>query len=418
MSAGNGSMDSIAIVGASLAGVQAARALRRHGFDGRLSIIGDEPHLPYDRPPLSKNYLTDETVDEDKLRLRPVIDPSELAADWHLGAPAVSLRRPDVDAQGRLGGSFTISIGDGTTIEADGVIIATGARARTIGGEDLDGVHVLRTLDDARSVRSAFEAAPTRVVVIGFGFIGAEVAASARERGIETTIVELAETPMARVLDAEAGLAIAELHRSHGVDVRLGVGVAGFESDDGRLTGVRLDDATTVEADAAIVGVGVAVNTDWLGDSGLHVDDGIVVDETCLAAPGVVVAGDVARWPNPRLGGRSTRIEQWDNAVEMGGYAATRLLAWAAGEPVEPFQPVPWFWSDQYDRKIQLAGVPAERVEVVQGSFEEGRVVRLYLGDGDVVTGALCWNRPRQAIMARQLIANGADLVEIREALG
>lgn len=408
-------MDAVAIVGASLAGVQAAQALRRKEFDGRISIVGAEPHLPYDRPPLSKSFLTDDEVDEDKLRLRPVVDPDQLGVDWHLGSPATALRRPEGSAAGDDG--FEIELGDGSTVTADGLIVATGARARALPGtDDIDGVHVLRTLDDARALRATLAAEPTSVVVVGFGFIGAEVASSARTRGHAVTIVEAAESPMSRVVDPEAGAEIAQLHRDHGVDVRLGVGVDGFDTDGGRLVGVRLADGTTVEATAAVIGIGVAPNTEWLDGAGLTIDDGVVADDTCLAAPGIVVAGDVARWPNRRFGDRSTRVEQWDNAVEMGAYAATRLLAWAAGDEIDPYQPVPWFWSDQYDRKFQLAGVPAGRPEIVQGSFAEGRVVRLYV-DGDRVMGALCMNRPRQAIMARQLIAAGAAPAEVRDQL-
>ena len=280
-----------------------------------------------------------------------------------------------------------------------------------------DGVHVLRTLDDADALRARFEAGPDRLVVVGAGFIGAEVAATARELGLDVSIVEAADTPMSRVLDPEAGMAIAELHRGHGVDVRLGTGVAGFVAD-GALSAVELGDGTAIEAQVAVIGIGVIPNTEWLAGSGLTVDNGVVADATCLAAPGIVVAGDIARWPNPRFGGDLMRVEQWDNAVEMGGYAAKRLLAWAEDATVEPFQPVPWFWSDQYDRKIQLAGVVSDRSRIVQGSHAEQRFVQAYLDDADRVVGALCWNRPRQAIMARTIIADGVSLDDALDKLG
>ena len=193
--------------------------------------------------------------------------------------------------------------------------------------------------------------------------------------------------------------------------------MAGFEASDGRLEAVALSDGTSIQASVAVVGIGVIPNTDWVEGSGLTVDDGIVADATCLAAPGVVVAGDVARWPNERFGGRLMRVEQWDNAVEMGGYAGRRLVADPVAD-VEPFAPVPWFWSDQYDRKIQLAGVPTGRSRVVQGTIAERRFVQIYLDDDDRLAGALCWNRPRQAIQARQLVAAGASAADAASQLG
>ncbi len=402
-------MTTIVVVGASLAGTQAAQAMRRAGFDGRLVMVGAEPHYPYDRPPLSKSYLVDAEVDEERLRLRPTVDPDVLAADWRLGRRAVAL-----DDQRSV-----VELDDGEQLGYDGLVIATGARPRRLPMADppTDGVFELRTLDDARALRAALAAGPTRVAVCGAGFIGAEVAASARERGLEVTLVDAADAPLDRVLDTEAGLAVADLHRDHGVDVRLGVGVADIDRSGPRVDGMVLSDGSIVAAEVVVVGIGVVPNTEWLSSSTLTIDDGIVADETCLAAPGIVVAGDVARWPNPRFGGRSMRVEQWDNAIDMGGYAGRRLLAALDGGRVEPFEPTPWFWSDQYDRKIQLAGVVGERREVVQGSVAERRFVQIY-GDGTGrLTGALCWNRPRQAIMARQLVTDGETMDAARTKL-
>lgn len=398
------------VVGASLAGLHAAQALRRQGFDGDLTLVGDEPHYPYDRPPLSKDFLAG-PGDVDKLRLRPAADPEALGVRWLLGRRAVGLTRHEPS-----GGQVLLD--DGQAVGFDGLIVATGARPRLLPGAPtgLAGLHVLRSLDDALALREALDAGPSRVVVIGFGFIGAEVAATARARGLEVTVLEAAEAPLARVLDAEAGMAVADLHRGHGVDVRLGATVAGFTDDGFAVTGVVLGDGTVIEAPVVVVGIGVAPNTSWLEGAGLTIDDGLVADETCLAAPGIVVAGDVARWPNPRFG-RLMRVEQWDNAVEMGGYAGRRLLAWSRGETVEPFAPVPWFWSDQYDRKIQLAGVPGPGVAMAQGTLAEQRFVRVYHAEGSVV-GALCWNRPRQAIQARELVGRAAPLAEALEVLG
>jgi NADPH-dependent 2,4-dienoyl-CoA reductase/sulfur reductase-like enzyme len=402
----------VAIVGASLAGVHAAQALRRQEFDGEIVVVGDEPHYPYDRPPLSKQFLAG-TMEIERLRLRPAADPAALGVEWRLGRRATGLAL-DTD-----GGGGELVLDEGPPLGFDGLVIACGASPRPLPGAGrLDGVHLLRTLDDCLALRAALDERPARVLVIGAGFIGAEVAATARERGHEVTVVEAAEAPLTRVLDAGAGMAVAELHRSNGVDVRLGAQVAGLQADGaGRVRAVDLADGTTVEAPVVVVGIGVTPNTGWLDGSGLSIDDGVVADETCLAAPGVVVAGDVARWPNTRFAGRSMRVEQWDNAIDMGAYAGRRLLAWAGGAGIDPFEPVPWFWSDQYDRKIQLAGVSGPSSELLQGSVADQQFVQLYLDDQGQPCGALAWNRPRQAVMARQLIAGRASLDELRAQL-
>ena len=246
---------------------------------------------------------------------------------------------------------------------------------------------------------------------MGAGFIGAEVAATARGRGLDVTMVEMAETPLERVLGAEMGRVCAEVHADHGVDLRLGVGVASITGTD-RVEQVVLSDGTRLDADVVVVGVGVIPNTEWLEGSGLEIDNGVVCDETCLAAPGVVAAGDVARWPNP-LFGQSMRVEHWDNAIEQGMAAARRLLA---GEAAEPFAPVPWFWSDQYDRKIQLAGRsgPDDEVFVVTGSLEERRFAAIY-GRGGRIVAVLGFNRPRHVMQYRRLIARSAPWEEALE---
>ncbi len=422
----------VVIVGASLAGMQAAQTMRRSGFDGEIVMVGAESHYPYDRPPLSKQFLAG-NWDEEKLTLRGAVDPTEHDLTWMLGQPATGLDLANRD----------IAIGD-ERVAYDGLIIATGATPRALPGVDLEGVHVLRTLDDARSLRTDLAQGevvqPRRVCVIGAGFIGAEVAATAQQLGHQVTMVEAAEAPLARVLDLETGMAIAELHRSNGVDVRLGVGVEAIRGDggeDGRVNQVVLSDGTTIETDVVVVGIGVIPSTEWLAESGLELDNGIVCDNTCLAAPGVVVAGDIARWPNQRYGNKMMRVEQWDNAIEQGAYAGKRLLAWlnqadsdqadsdqtvsdqvpADHSDIEPYAPVPWFWSDQYDRKIQLAGVPSKTAELVHGSLEERRFVQIYADADGAFVGAVAWNRPRHAIKARQLLIRGRTLDEAREEL-
>ncbi|MEQ8717019.1 MAG: FAD-dependent oxidoreductase [Acidimicrobiales bacterium] len=385
------SVQSLIVVGASLAGLRGVEAVRRDGFDGAITLIGDEPHTPYDRPPLSKQVLSGDW-DADKTGLADDDRLTELDVTFRSGVAATAF-----DAASR-----TVTLADGSSLSADGVMIATGARTRTIPGTDgLAGVHTLRTLDDSLAIRADLEAAPRRVVVVGAGFIGAEVAATARERGLDVSIVEMAEVPLERAIGAAAGEVVADVHRDHGVDVRLGVGVSAIEGD-GRVERVTLDDGTVLEADVVVVGVGVQPNTEWLEGSGLTIDNGVVCDETCLAAPGVTAAGDVARWPNP-LFDEMMRVEHWDNAVEQGTHAARRLLA---EDPGEPFAPVPWFWSDQYDRKIQLAGRcrPDDVTELVTGSFEERRFALIYGREGRI-TAVLGFNRPRHVMKFRQLIA-------------
>ena len=386
---------SVSIVGASLAGYWAAETLRRDGFEGRISLIGDEPHAPYDRPPLSKKFLAGD-LDDDRLPLTTAEKLADLDLEMRLGCRATGL---DVATR-------TLEV-DGVAEPYDGLLIATGARCRNLPGTvGLAGVHTLRTRDDAEAIRDALANGARRVVVVGAGFIGAEVASTAIGRGAEVTMVEALEAPFGRVLGVEMGAVMADLHRRHGVDLRTGVGVDEVLGDD-RLAGVRLADGATLEADLLVVGIGVVPNTDWLEGSGLTLDDGVVCDETCLAAPDVAAAGDVARWPNPRYG-EVMRVEHWDNAVQQGVHAARRLLQ--SDEEATPYAPVPWFWTDQYDRKVQLAGRPHtdDEVRVVAGSTAEHRFAAFYGRDGRF-TAALGMNRPRQVMQSKGLLDAGAS---------
>jgi NADPH-dependent 2,4-dienoyl-CoA reductase/sulfur reductase-like enzyme len=399
-------MPSIVVVGGSLAGLRAAEELRREGFDGTLTVVGDEPHRPYDRPPLSKQVLAGDW-EQERIDLTVVADGGveALDVDWRLGTRAASL---DV-------AEHTVTLAGASTgrLAFDGLVIATGATPRTLPGHgDLAGIHTLRTLDDCLAVRSVLDASPRRVVVVGAGFIGAEVAATCRTRGLDVTLVEALPVPLERAVGAEVGALTADVHRDHGVDVRLGVGVSRIDGAD-RVEQVQLADGTVIEADLVVVGVGVAPNTGWLEGSGLALDNGVVCDAACLAAPGIVAAGDVARWPSPRFGA-ALRVEHWDNAVTMGEHAARTLLAdlAAAGRgsyAAEPYDPVPWFWSDQYDRKIQLAGWAsgADEMQVVDGSFDERRFAAIYR-TGDRISGVLAMNRPRQVAIYRKLIERNA----------
>lgn len=406
MTGAGGTGRTIVVVGGSLAGLRAAEEIRHQGFEGTVTVVGDEAHRPYDRPPLSKQVLAGAWTTE-RIELTVAADGGldALGLDWRLDTAATGL---DLAAR-------EVVLRDGQRLAYDGLVLATGARPRELPGTGtLAGVHTLRTLDDSLAVRAALDAGAERVVVVGAGFIGAEVAATCRGLGRDVTILEALPVPLGRVLGDEMGAVLGDLHRDHGVDLRLDTGVAGFEGA-GRVERVRLADGATLDADLVVVGIGVTPNTGWLEGSGLALDDGVVCDATTLAAPGVVAAGDVARWPSHRFGAL-LRVEHWDNAIGMGEHAARRLLA----EPpfagsngstgVGPYDPVPWFWSDQYDRKIQLAGWSsgADEVVVVDGSTEERRFVALYR-KGDRLVAVLAMNRPRLLVTFRGLVERGAS---------
>jgi NADPH-dependent 2,4-dienoyl-CoA reductase/sulfur reductase-like enzyme len=389
------SLRTIVIAGASLAGLRAAETLRHEGYDGKIAFVGDEPHLPYDRPPLSKELLAGEwEPDQIALRKQPYVD---LDLDLRLGCRATGLDLAD----------HKVELDSGERLAFDGLVIATGARPRTLPDTPtLDSIFVLRTLDDSLAIRARLDEHP-RVVVIGAGFIGSEVAATCRGRGLEVTVLEMLPVPMAHGVGPVIGDVCGRLHRDHGVDLRCGVTVAGFEGGKG-VARVRLTDGTAIEADLVVVGVGVVPATDWLNGSGLTLDDGVVCDETLLAAPGIVAAGDVARWPNLLFDGESMRVEHWTNATEQGVAAARRLLAGDSGG--EAFAPVPFVWSDQYDVKIQVVGCihGDDEVVVADGSFDERRFVALF-GRGGRLVGALGFSRPRLVMQYRRMIAERAS---------
>lgn len=373
-----------------MAGLQAARTLRREGFDGRLTVAGAESHGPYDRPPLSKQVLS-ESWDEGELTLLRE-DDDALDIEWKLGAEATALNVAD----------RTVSFGDGTPVAFDGLVIATGATPRRLPGTaHLKGIHVLRSYEDAVALRRDLDAGPARVVVVGSGFVGAEIAAACRRRHLEVTLLEGLPEPFARVLGSDVGAACTMLHRDHGVDVRAGAAVVGFEGET-QVSGVLLSGGQRIQADVVVVGVGVVPETGWLQGSGLDISNGVLCNAACQAAPGIVAAGDIARWPN-LLFNQVGRVEHWDNALRQGEHAARTLLGDAA-----PFAPVPWFWSDQYDRKIQLAGNPTghEEVRLLEDFGSERRLVALYRR-GDRLVAVAAINRPRRLAEFRQKIAAG-----------
>jgi NADPH-dependent 2,4-dienoyl-CoA reductase/sulfur reductase-like enzyme len=355
--------------------------LRREGFDGTVRIVSAEERLPVDRPPLSKQILAG-TWEPDKAALRGV---DEADAEWILGRRAVAL---DV-------ASHAVTLDDGSVVDGDAVLIATGATPRrlpaAVADPALDGLHELRTVDDCLRLRGALGHAG-RVVIIGAGFIGSEVASTSRGLGVDVTLLEMLPIPLERVLGAEIGTMCARLHKDNGVDLRLGSAVAGVDADArGHVARVRLADGSAVEADTVVVGVGVAPEVTWLADSGLELRDGVVCDARCEAAPGVAAAGDVARWFHEGYG-HDVRVEHWTNASEQGAAAAVTLLR---GAEAPAYRPVPYFWSDQYGSKIQFLGHcrPGDEVHVEEGSADEGRFVASYRREGRL-TAVVLWNRP------------------------
>jgi 3-phenylpropionate/trans-cinnamate dioxygenase ferredoxin reductase subunit len=394
----------VVIAGASLAGLTAADTLRNEGYEGSIIVVDPSTTVPADRPPLSKQVLSGEWPAE-KAQHRAAARVPDLGLDLRLGVAATSLNAA----------TRSIALSDGSVISADGIVLAMGATARRLPGDQPAGVHVLRSLDDCLALRNDLDKVPDRVVVIGAGFIGAEVAATCRGRGLEVTMIEAAPVPLGRVLPGDLGGFVTDLHRSHGVEVILGVGVDGLETaagPDGKahVTGVRLADGRIISAAVVVVGIGVVPNTAWLEGSGLRLENGVSCDATCSAAPLIVAAGDVASWPNP-LYGEVMRVEQWENAVEQGEYAAKRLLAELRHADLPaPFAPIPWFWSDQYDRKIQMAGRPSASDEVIipEGSIEEHRFVALFRR-GDLCSAVLGVNRPRHVMQVRMKLTESLD---------
>ena len=392
----------IVIVGGSLAGLRAAGALRRGGYAGTITFVSAENHLPYDRPPLSKQLLLGKWGPE-RITLATDDDYQGLALDLRLGRRATAL-----DATAR-----TISLDDGTTVGYDACIIATGATPRMLPDTPaLAGIHTLRTLEDSLAIRTAMEGG-ARIAVVGGGFIGAEVAAVARQRGLEVTIIEALSQPLERALGARVGEVCAGVHRHHGATLRLGVGVDGFLGSE-RVEAVVLADGTRVAADCVVVGIGVRPETAWLESSGITLKDGVVCDPYLrTSAPDVYAAGDVCRWFNP-LFDEEMRVEHWTNAVEQGMTAARNILGPEA--KVKAYAPVPYVWSDQYDLSIQYVGHAHgdDEFTVKHGSLESGEFVGLY-SRGGRLKGAVGFNMHRLLGDYRRLIGAGASLAEALE---
>lgn len=383
----------VLVVGASAAGLSTVEALRRKGHEGGITVLGAEPHAPYDRPPLSKQVLSGAWEPARcALRTREVL--STLDAEFVLGDAAVAL-----DTATR-----TVRAESGRELRADAIVIATGVRPRVLPGQEgLTGVHVLRTLDDALALRKDLLGS-ARLVVVGEGVLGAEIAATARTLGLDVTMAGPLPAPLALQVGPLVSGLLAELHGERGVRLRLGTGVMGLAGEHGRVTGVLLGTGEVLPADTVVVAIGATPATEWLADSGLRLDNGVVCDSRCRAAEGVYAVGDVARWHHERLG-RPVRLENRTNATEQAAAVAGVIL----GED-RPYQPVPYFWTDQFDAKLQVHGLlpPDAEVDVVEGDVTARRFVARYRSDG-VVTGVLGWNMPKQARLRRQEIADALN---------
>lgn len=390
----------VAIVGAGLAGLRTAEALRQEGYAGRVVLIGAESRPPYSRPPLSKEVLRGD-AEADTATLRSADELAALDLELRLGTTATSLCVTD-----RL-----LTLSDGASLPFDDVVVATGATPRALPGVQLPGVHLLRTVADCIALRDAMRP-DARVVVVGAGFIGLEVAASARARGCKVTVVDVLAAPLARVLDVAIGGAVARLHEQHGVELRCRVGVSAIEGRDA-VEQVVLDDGTTVAADVVVVGIGVVPTTEWLAESALTVEDGVVCDESLRAAPGVWAVGDVARW-QPAGSARSIRLEHWTNATEQPQCVARSITS---GQP-QPFTTVPYFWSDQYDAKLQSLGTDTlgDELRIVWGRLDEPKWVGL-VRSGDRLGAVVGMRAPGRVMKLRPLLAAQASWADALAAV-
>jgi NADPH-dependent 2,4-dienoyl-CoA reductase/sulfur reductase-like enzyme len=388
------STDRIVVVGSSLAGVRSVEAIRRAGFSGAIVLVGAEKHYPpIDRPPLSKKFLQSSTAG-DAVRV-----DVELEVDLRLGQAATSL-----DLARRQ-----VQISDGSTLDYDGLLVATGSTVRHLPGTANDvrrtNVHVLRTVDDAAALRATLVPG-ARIAIIGAGVLGCEIAATCRQLELDVTLIDVFDEPMLRILGRQVAPLLSDLHRQHGVHLELHREVLGIRGTEDRAEGVLLDHDEVVEADVFVVAIGAFPETRWLESSGLELADGVVCDSECFAIGGdrrIVAAGDVARWHH-RLLGRSLRVEHWTNAVAQGQVAGRNLVARLGGDgELTAYDALPYFWTDQYDWKIQFLGVLGDEIRFEEGEPGARQFVVSYHVDGSLV-GALCVNRPSRLAFWRNAI--------------
>lgn len=392
----------VVVVGASLAGLRTCEALRQQGFAASITLVGDEPDAPYNRPPLSKKFLAG-AWGEDRLVLRRAEDYAPLDIEQRYCVAATG-----VDRSRKL-----VQLGDGATLSYDALVLATGCSARTLPTFPLGPkVHRLRTLADARRLAPLLVDG-AQVVILGAGFIGLEVAATAMEKGCAVTVLEGQSAPLIRAIGASLGARIADMHRARGVDVRCGVNVSGLVGVDAAVSGVQFADGGTLDADVVLVGVGASPNTQWLDESGLTVQDGIMCNEYLQAdGDGVFAAGDVVRWPNSVFPEEPTmRVEHWTNATEQGVAAARNVISFLAGDALTPFSTVPFFWSDQFDFRVQLMGRASgdDDTRVIDGDLESDVFAVAFSRNG-IIRGVLGVGTPKIVIGAKQFVARRATL--------
>jgi len=388
------SENGIVIVGGGLAATRTAEQLRKAEYAGPVTIVSDEAHLPYDRPPLSKDVLH---ADLDDVALKPAEFYDENNITLRLGSAAVSL-----DTAAR-----TLTLADGLVLGYDDLVIATGLVPKRIPSfPDLEGIRVLRSLDEALALR-AHAATAQHAVIVGAGFIGCEVAASLRKLGVDVVLVEPQPAPLASVLGEQVGNLVTRLHRAEGVDVRTGVGVAEVRGENGRVSTVVLSDGSELSADLVVVGIGSRPATDWLDGSGVEVDNGVICDEAGrTSAPNVWALGDVASWRDAT--GYQARVEHWSNVAEQARVVVPAVLGQAAPDVVV----VPYFWSDQYDVKIQCLGEP-EATDVVHLVEDDGRKFLAYYERDGVVAGVVGGGMPGKVMKSRAKIASGAPITDV-----
>ncbi|NUS91609.1 MAG: FAD-dependent oxidoreductase [Nocardia sp.] len=390
----------IVITGAGLAGLRTAEELRRAGYEGELVLLGDERHAPYDRPPLSKQFVRGETTETP---LRPAEFYDEKKLDLRLGTAAVG-----VDTAAKQ-----VRLADGSTVAYEHLVIATGLRPRLLpGADEVTGVHVLRSHDDAVAIRSGVRDT-TAALVIGAGFIGCELAASLRAQNVPVVLVEPQPAPLAGVLGTELGELVARLHRAEGVDLRCGVGVDELLADPaGRVRGARLADGSEVAADLVVSGIGSRPVTDWLAGSGIELAEpaaggGVFADEAGrTSAPGVWAVGDVAAWRTPT--GEHRRIEHWTNAGEQAKLLTCALL----GVEAPGIAQVPYFWSDQYDLKLQALGTPRATDDIRVLADDGRKFLAYYFRDGRLA-GVVGAGMTGQVMKMRAKIAAAAPVEEL-----
>jgi 3-phenylpropionate/trans-cinnamate dioxygenase ferredoxin reductase subunit len=382
-------MPTFVVIGAGHAAGQAVASLRQEGFSGDIVVVGDEPHLPYQRPPLSKQYLSGEQG-LDKVYLRPQAFYADRNIDVKLGVRATRLEP----------GEHRITLDDGSTLKYDKLLLATGSRVRVLNieGSDLPGIHYLRTIADVDAIRAEF-APGKRIIVVGGGYIGLEVAAVATKAGLDVTVLEMEDRILKRVTTEAMSAFYHQLHTGRGVTIRTSARVTGFAGSE-RVEAVLIDSGERLPADLVIVGIGIVPNVELAADAGLACDNGILVDDHCRTSdPDIYAAGDCTNHPNPLLG-RRMRLESVPNAMEQARVAATNMNGGDA-----TYASIPWFWSDQYELKLQMVGFSADADQaIVRGDPEKNEFATFYLKNG-VVVAVDAVNSPRDFMASRQMVA-------------